>query len=92
MEQAKNQPPPPPQPTPAEQIFAETETQKLMQKQATDTRKLDIDAYKAETDRMQAMSTLMTAEQVQALVLQTIAQLMQSPDVLPMQQPNGMQP
>ena len=87
MEQAKNQPPPPPQPTPAEQIFAETETQKLMQKQAADTRKLDIDAYKAETDRMQAMSTLMTAEQVQALVLQTIAQLMQSPDVLPMQQP-----
>lgn len=93
MEAAKQQPQPPPQPTPAEQLFAEVEAGKLQQKQAADQRKLDIDAYKAETDRMQAMSTLMTADQVQALVLQTIAQVMQSPDILPMQQPiNGMQP
>lgn len=93
MEQAKQQPPPPAEPTPAETLYSQLEQAKLMQKQATDSRKLDIDAYKAETDRAQVMQEGMTPEQIQQLVLQTIANLMQSPDILPMQQPTqGMQP
>ena len=75
MEAAKQQPPPPPQPTPAEVIYGQLEQAKLAQKQAADQRKLDIDAYKAETDRAQAMATGMTPEQVQAIVMQTINDL-----------------
>lgn len=74
-EAAKQQPPPPPQPSPAEVIYGQLEQAKLQQKQATDTRKLDIDAYKAETDRAQAMAIGMTPEQVQAIVMQTINDL-----------------
>lgn len=78
MEAAKSQPPPPPQPTPAEQLFAQVEAAKVQQKHAYDQRKLDIDAYKAETDRAQAMATGMTPEQVQAIVVQTINDLINS--------------
>lgn len=78
MEAAKQQPPPPPQPTPAEQMFAQVEAAKVQQKQAYDQRKLDIDAYKAETDRAQAMQVGMTPEQVQAIVMQTINDLINS--------------
>ena len=78
MEAAKQQPPPPPQPTPAEVIYGQLEQAKLAQKQAADQRKLDIDAYKAETDRAQAMATGMTPEQVQAIVMQTINDLINS--------------
>lgn len=76
IEAAKQQPPSPPEPTPAEKLFAQVEAAKVQQKQAYDTRKLDIDAYKAETDRAQAAMTGMTPEQVQALVLQTINDLL----------------
>ena len=75
MEAAKQQPPPPPQPTPAEVIYGQLEQAKLAQKQAADQRKLDIDAYKAETDMAQAMQVGMTPEQVQAIVMQTINDL-----------------
>lgn len=75
MEQAKQVPPPPPQPTPAEQMIAQIEAAKVQQKQAYDQRKLDIDAYKAETDRAQAMQAGMTPEQVQSLIMQTINDL-----------------
>lgn len=78
MEAAKQQPPPPPQPSPAEVIYGKLEQAKLQQKQATDQRKLDIDAYKAETDRAQAMQVGMTHEQVQAIVMQTINDLINS--------------
>jgi hypothetical protein len=78
MEAAKQQPPPPPEPTPAEQIFAQIEQAKVQQKQAYDTRKLDIDAYKAETDRASITMAGMTPEQVQAIVMQTINDLINS--------------
>lgn len=78
LEAAKQQPPPPPQPTPAEVIYGQLEQAKLAQKQAADQRKLDIDAYKAETDRAQAMQVGMTPEQVQAIVMQTINDLINS--------------
>lgn len=59
-----------------------------------DARKADIDAYDAETKRAQIATAAMTPEQVQALVLQTLTQVLQSPDVapppappMPMQQP-----
>ena len=75
MEQAKQQPPPPAQPTPAEVLYSQVEQAKIQQKQQYDTRKLDIDAYKAETDRASSAMAGMTTEQVQALVLQTINDL-----------------
>lgn len=48
-----------------------------------DARKADIDAYDAETKRAQMAAAAMSPEQVQALVLQTLGQVLQSPDVLP---------
>lgn len=59
---------------------------------ALEARKLDIDAYGKETDRLKVIGGGMTPEMVQAMVLQTIQQVMQSPDVLPMPQPAPMPP
>lgn len=53
--------------------------------------KLMIDAYNAETNRLKVVQTAIPVEQVQALVVQTIQQIMQSPDVLPMPQPQPQQ-
>ena len=47
------------------------------------SRELDIKAYEAETARFTATSAAMSPEQVQQLVLQTLAQLQNSPDVYP---------
>ncbi|WP_136420292.1 portal protein [Herbaspirillum sp. ST 5-3] len=57
---------------------------------ALEARKLDIDAYKAESDRLKVMGGGMTPEQVQIMVMQTIQQVLQSPDVLPMQPMQAM--
>lgn len=46
-----------------------------------DARKADIDAYNAETKRLQVTQMSMAPEQVQALVVQTVQQLLSSPDV-----------
>jgi len=54
---------------------------------AIDARKADIDAYNAETNRLKVVGTAMSPEQVQALVVQTLGQLFNSPDVLVAQQP-----
>lgn len=54
-----------------------------------DSKKVEIEAYNAETKRLQATQVAMQPEQVQALVMQTIQQLLNSPDVnqqQPMQQ------
>lgn len=48
-----------------------------------EARKLDIDAYNAETNRLKVTQPMMGPQQVQAMVLQTIQQLLASPDVLP---------
>lgn len=60
---------------------------------ALEARKLDIDAYNAETNRLKVTQPMMGPQQVQALVLQTIQQLLASPDVLPGgAPPTGMPP
>jgi hypothetical protein len=64
-----------------QQRIQELETDKSLE-----VRKLDIDGYKAESDRLKAVSTGITPEQLQPFIIQTIMQLMQSPDVLPMNQ------
>jgi hypothetical protein len=58
--------------------LAQIEQAKVQQKQAYDTRKLDIDAYKAETDRASSAMAGMTPEQVQAIVMQTINDIFNS--------------
>jgi hypothetical protein len=64
-----------------QQRIQELETDKSLE-----VRKLNIDGYKAESDRLKAVSTGITPEQLQPFIIQTIMQLMQSPDVLPMNQ------
>lgn len=51
-----------------------------------DNRKLDIDAYGKETDRLKITAQAFGPEQVQALVMQTLQQVMTSPDIFPAQQ------
>lgn len=62
----------------------EAQMEQVKADKTLEARKVDIDAYNAETNRLKAMGAAMQPEQVQALVLQTIQQLLQSPDVLPM--------
>ena len=69
----------------------QNELQQLKQDKTIDMRKVEIDAYGAETDRLKVTQAGMTPEQVQMMVAQTVMQLMQSPDVLPMPQPQQMQ-
>lgn len=45
-------------------------------KKFIEERKLDIDAYKAETERMKALAPAITPEAVQALVVQTVQQML----------------
>jgi TolA-binding protein len=52
-----------------------------------DARKVEIEGFKAETDRMQVVAPAMSPEQIQQLVMQTLQQVLSSPDVLPPQQP-----
>lgn len=75
----------------AKQMAAQLEQEK--NDKSLEARKLDIDAYGKETDRLKVMGTAMGPEQVQALVVQTIQSLMSSPDILPGQRPQPqMQP
>lgn len=68
---------------------AQGEQQQAQAKLAMDARKIDIDAkkadidgYKAETERLSTVAPQMGPEAVQALVLQTLRQVLSSPDVL----------
>lgn len=61
-------------------------TQKINELQADkaiDVRKNDIDAYNAETNRLKVTAPALGSNEIQALVIQTMQQLMQSPDILP---------
>lgn len=69
---------PPPQP-PAPDAAAQEEA-------AMKKRELDIKAYDAETKRIAATSAVMDPQSIQALVLQTIQQVLASPDILPGQE------
>lgn len=53
---------------------------------AVESDKTKIDAYNAETNRLKITQPMMGTQEIQALVMQTIQQVLQSPDVLPMQQ------
>jgi len=48
-----------------------------------DTAKLQIDAYKAESERLKLMTPAFGPAEIQALVMQTVQQVLQSPDVTP---------
>lgn len=58
-------------------------------KTQNETRKLDIEAYKAETERMQALAPAITPEQISAIVMQTVREIMSSP---PLDQPQAAAP
>lgn len=60
------------------------------QDKALEAAKLRIDAYNAETNRIKAVGTGMQPQEVQALVMQTLRQVLQSPDILPPAQPVPM--
>lgn len=76
-------------------MTAVTELQKQIEQLKIDKeiefKKLEIDAYGKETDRLKAMQTGMQPEQVQTLVAQTVMQLLQTPDITPTQQPMEIQ-
>lgn len=76
---------------------AAQEVDETRSKEAAEQRKLDIEAYKAETERMTAVAPAMTPEEVQALVMQTLQQVLSAPplqEAPPMQSPppQDMQP
>jgi hypothetical protein len=63
----------------------QAELQRVKNDLSIKAREADIKAYGAETDRLQATAAAMTPQQVQALVLQTMRQVLGSPDVAPAQ-------
>jgi hypothetical protein len=56
---------------------------KLEGDRTMESRKLDIDAHKAETDRLKVLGATITPELVAQIAQQTVMQALQSPDVLP---------
>lgn len=60
--------------------------EQLKQDKMLEMKKIEIDAYNAETNRLKATQAGMQPEQVQALVMQTLQQVMQTPDIS-LQQP-----
>jgi hypothetical protein len=61
---------------------ASQQLQALQLDHMIDAEKLKIDGFKAETDRLKIMQPVMPPDQLQALVLQTVQQVLSSPDVL----------
>ena len=59
------------------------EIQKIQADKAIDMEKVKIDAYNAETNRFKVAQVGMQPEQIQQLVLQTLQQLLQTPDITP---------
>lgn len=75
------------------------ELDQTKQDKTLEAEKIKIQAYDSETKRLQAVSTSMTPEQIQMMIMQTIQNLLQTPDVtpgaeqqIPMMQPEIMQP
>lgn len=61
-------------------------TQQLQEAQKDkmiDVEKVKIDAYNAETNRIKATQAGMNSEQIQALIMQTLENVLSSPDILP---------
>jgi len=75
------------------------ELDQTKQDKSLEAEKIKIQAYDSETKRLQAVSTSMTPEQIQMMIMQTIQNLLQTPDITPvadqqmqMIQPEMMQP
>jgi len=69
----------------AQQIIGQLqqEVEKVKQDKRIEVEKLKIDAYDKETNRLKTVHTGMMPEQVQALVIQTLQQLLETPDITP---------
>lgn len=67
---------------------AAREADELKASKDLEFKKLLIDAFGKETDRLKVVGTAMGPEQIQALVMQTLQQVLTSPDPTPM--PGGM--
>lgn len=76
------------------QAFAalQAENQRLKGDLSIKAREADIKAFAAETDRLEATAAAMSPQQVQALVLQTLQQVLGSPDIAPSRPAPGMLP
>lgn len=59
------------------------ELDQTKQDKTLEAEKIKIQAYDSETKRLQAVSTSMTPEQIQMMIMQTIQNLLQTPDVTP---------
>ena len=69
----------------AQQIIGQLqqEVERAKQDKRIEVEKLKIDAYDKETNRLKTVQTGMMPEQVQALVMQTLQQLLETPDITP---------
>lgn len=75
------------------------ELDQTKQDKSLEFEKVKVQAYDAETKRLQSVSSSMTPEQIQMMIMQTIQNLIQTPDVtpgseqqqMPMMQPEMMQ-
>jgi hypothetical protein len=63
-----------------------------MHDKALEARKLDIDAYNAETNRIKAVQPAPGSPEMQAMVMQAVQTVLSSPDILPPMAPQGMPP
>jgi hypothetical protein len=70
----------------------EKENAELKSKYEIDKDKNVIEAYKAETDRLQVVAPAMNPQAVQAIVMQTLQALMQQPQALPPDDDGGGMP
>lgn len=62
---------------------ASQQLDEALSKSEAEKTKLFIEAYKAKTDRLQALGATITPEQVHALVIQTIQEVMSQPEPIP---------
>lgn len=73
-----------------QQLAAEKDNQQMeLLRARIDEKKLEIDAYNAETNRLKVTQPAMDQQQLQAMVAQTVQQLLNSPDVTSQPMNNG---
>jgi predicted nuclease with TOPRIM domain len=60
---------------------AQMQMQALAEQADGKTKELEISGYKAETDRLKALETFLKPQDVQAIVLATLQQLLTTPDI-----------
>lgn len=73
-----------------QQLAAEKDSQQMdLIRARIDEKKLEIDAYNAETNRLKVTQPAMDPQQLQLMVMQTVQQLLNSPDVASQPMNNG---